>query len=323
MKKRMVIAGANGFLGRELSRWFVGQGWEVVGLVRAGATVVDGVRRVEWDGHVLGGWAVEIEGAEVLVNLAGRSVNCRYTPENRAEILESRTASTRILADAIALAKRPPELWLNLSTATIYRHAEDGPQAEAHGEVGEGFSVEVALAWEKTFFQARVPGRVRKVAMRTSLVLGRAPGTVLAYLSRLARLGLGGAMAGGGQMMSWIHVEDFCRVVEWLVRHERVDGIVNVTAPSPVSNRRFMGLMRHAVGAPFGLPAPRWMLEWGAMLMRTETELITKSRWVVPRRLTDYGFVFRWPDLAGALEDLAPRTVSETVFAGKKVASLK
>ena len=188
MKRRIVIAGANGFLGRELSRWFLDQGWEVVGLVRAGAAVVDGCRRAEWDGHVLGDWVGELDGAEVLVNLAGRSVNCRYTPGNRAEILESRTESTRILGDAVALEKRPPELWLNASTATIYRHAEDRPQGEAHGELGEGFSVDVGMAWEKAFFQARVPGRVRKVALRTSLVLAREPGTVFDYLWGLARL---------------------------------------------------------------------------------------------------------------------------------------
>ncbi len=323
MKTRIVIAGANGFLGRELSRWFLNKGCEVVGLVRAGAEVVPGCRRVEWDGHVLGDWVRELDGAEALVNLAGRSVNCRYTPENRAEILESRTESTRILGDALSLAKDPPQVWINASTATIYRHAEDGPQDEVRGELGEGFSVDVALAWEKAFFGARVPGRVRKVALRTSLVLAREAGTVFDYLWRLSRLGLGGPMAGGGQMMSWVHSEDFCRAVAFLVDHDECDGVVNVTAPSPVSNREFMHLMREAVGMPVGLPAKRWMLECGAFLLRTETELVTKSRWAVPRRLVNHGFGFRWPDLAGALEDLAPRPAPEEGFSRKKVAPVK
>lgn len=323
MKRRIVIAGANGFLGRELSRRFLEQGREVVGLVRSGATVEDGCRRAEWDGHVLGGWAREIDGAGALVNLAGRSVNCRYTPENRAAILESRTASTRILGDAVAMAASPPPVWLNASTATFYRHAEDRPQDEVHGEPGDGFSVEVASAWESAFFRARVPGCTRKAALRTSLVLAREPGTVFDYLWRLARLGLGGAMAGGRQMMSWIHGEDFCRAVEWLLRNDRADGVFNVTAPSPVTNREFMRLMRRAAGMPVGLPAARWMLECGALLMRTETELVTKSRWVVPRRLMDHGFVFRWPDLTAALEDLVPGKRWVPSLPGKKVVSVK
>jgi len=323
MRRRIVIAGANGFLGRELSRWFLDRDWDVVGLVRPGATVVDACRPVEWDGHVLGEWAGELDGAEALVNLAGRSVNCRYTPGNRATIMESRTESTRILGDALSLANDPPHVWVNASTATIYRHAEDVPQDEVLGELGEGFSVEVAMAWEKAFFGARVPGRVRKVALRSSLVLAREKGTVFDYLWRLTRLGLGGHMAGGRQMMSWIHREDFCRAVEWLVHHDECDGVVNVTAPSPVSNREFMGQMRKVAGMPFGLPATAWMLECGAFLMRTETELVTKSRWVVPRRLLTHGFAFRWPDLAGALEDLAPSPAPAGNLARKKVASVK
>lgn len=301
----MVIAGANGFLGRCLARHWAEAGHEVVGLVRGeGVELGAGCRVVRWDGRTLGEWAGELEGAEALVNLAGRSVNCRYHARNRAEILQSRVASTTVLGEAISRCKRPPAVWVNSSTATIYRHAEDRPQDEQDGEIGEGFSVEVAQAWERAFFGARVPGAVRKVAIRTAIVLGREPGTVLSYLVRLARLGLGGPMGSGRQRVSWIHSDDFCRAVSWLIAHRECDGIVNLSSPEPVLNRELMREVRRAVGAPVGLPAAAWMLRLGAMALRTETELILKSRWVVPARLSAAGFRFRWTDLDAALDDL-------------------
>lgn len=318
MKKRIVIAGANGFLGQYLSRHFLRLGWEVVGLVRPGRAVAGGCRRIEWDGRILADWVGELDGAEVLVNLAGRSVNCRYHAANRAKILESRVASTRILGDAIALATRPPALWINASTATIYRHAEDGPQDEVQGEFGSGFSVEVAMAWEKAFFQARVPGCVRKVAIRSSLVLAREPGTVFDYLWKLARFGLGGAMAGGTQRVSWIHIEDFCRAVAFLVGCDDLQGVVNVTAPEAVTNRDLMRVFRRETGSPLGLPAARWMLELGAILLGSETELVLKSRWVAPRRLREHGFTFRWPRAAEGIASLAPNLRVHAVPDGKK-----
>lgn len=322
-KRRIVIAGANGFLGRELSRWFLDAGDEVIGLVRRGADVVAGCRRVEWDGHVLGDWGEALEGADALVNLAGRSVNCRYSPGNRAAILESRTASTRILGDAVSLAKDPPAVWLNASTATIYRDAIDEPQDEVEGDLGEGFSVEVALAWEKAFFGMRVPGQVRKVALRTALVLAREDGTVFDYLWTLTRCGLGGSMAGGDQRVSWIHVTDFCRAIHWLVQHDEFEGVVNVTAPGVVTNRTLMTGLRNAARVPFGLPATRWMLTIGAWILGSETELVTKSRWVMPRRLLNHGFRFRWPDLPGALGDLAPHHRQGAAFSRKKTVTAK
>ena len=307
MKKRAVIAGANGFLGRALSRHLMREGWEVTGLVRPGRSVAEGCRRVEWDGRVLATWVEALEGAEMLVNLAGRSVKCRYNAVNRAEILTSRIESTRILGDALALLTHPPALWVNSSTATIYRHAEDGPQDEIDGELGTGFSVEVAMEWENAFFRSRVPGYVRKVAIRSALVLARERGTVFDYLWKLARGGLGGAMAGGRQRVSWIHVDDFGRGIAWLAAHDDLQGVVNLTAPKAPTNRELMKEFRSRAGLPVGLPASRWMLELGAALLGSETELILKSRWVIPRRLQEHGFRFHWPEIGAALGDLAAR----------------
>ncbi len=319
---KIVISGANGFLGRGLARHFTSRGHEVVGLVRRPAGSAH-YRPVLWDGSALGDWAGELEGADVLVNLAGRSVNCRYHARNRAAILESRLASTRILGDAVAVCERPPAVWVNSSTATIYRHADDRPQDEAGGEIGEGFSVEIAKAWEKAFFAVRVPGTVRKVAIRTAIVLANEPGTFLDYLLRLAKLGLGGTMGSGRQMVSWIHLEDFCRAVDWLIDHREMDGIVNLASPGPVSNRELMWAVRQATGARCGLPSARWMLELGALAMQTEAELILKSRWVLPTRLTANGFRFRWTKIEEAVANMVVPTPEPATRAAKKTAAPK
>ena len=304
---KIVIAAANSFLGRSLARHFSLQGHEVIGLVRRPLSG-EPFHLEQWDGIALGDWIRLLEGADALINLAGRTVNCRYHQKNRDEILDSRTTTTALLGEAVEQCEQPPTVWINSSTATIYRHAEDRPQDEVEGEIGEGFSVEVAKAWEKAFFSARVPGTVRKVAMRTSIVLGREEGTVLQVLLRLARLGLGGPMGSGRQRVSWIHEEDFCRAVEWLIRHPEMDGIVNVGSPAAVSNRGLMAAVRRAAGVPFGVPAARWMLELGALALRTETELVLKSRWVIPGRLKNHGFQFRWTGIASAIRDLtSPR----------------
>ena len=293
----MIIAGANGFLGRYLSQYFQQIGWEVVGLARRREGMGKGCRFVEWDGKNLGDWASEIDRSDVLVNLAGRSVNCRYSKVNRREIIDSRVDSTRILGKAVAACAHPPEVWLNASTATIYRHAEDCPQSEL-GDIGVGFSVNVAKVWEEAFFAAKVPGKVRKVALRTAMVLADEPGTVFRYLKNLSRFGLGGRVGSGKQMVSWIHVLDFCRAIEWLYTRDDITGPINITAPDPLSNAEVMRRFRKYVGMPFGLPAMRWMAEVGAFLLRTETELILKSRWVVPTKLQEYGFVFEYPEMS-------------------------
>jgi uncharacterized protein len=304
---RIIIPGGSGFLGRTLAKYFASRGSEVVVLSRqAGST--DHARVVEWDGARLGPWTGELEGAAAVINLAGRSVNCRYNPENRREMMDSRVQSTRVLGRAIYECSAPPEVWLNSSTATIYRHT----YGEAHGEDGEtgatpeandGFSIEVARAWEDEFERANAP-MTRKAALRTAIVFGNEPGGVYEILRRLARLGLGGRNGDGRQYVSWIHAEDFCRAIEWLIGNERAEGIYNLAAPGPLPNAEAMAAIRRAVGMPIGLPATRWMLEIGAVFLRTETELILKSRRVVPKRLTAEGFEFKFAEFAAAVADL-------------------
>jgi hypothetical protein len=281
---------------------------------RAASGIAGGglVRQARWDGRTLGPWAEELEGALAVVNLAGRSVDCRYHARNRRLILDSRIESTRILGEAIAGCSRLPRAWLNSSTATIYRHSLDRTMDEATGEIGatpeakDAFSIEVARAWEEAHSAALTPA-TRKVALRTAMVLTDGRNSVFPVLRRLVRLGLGGALAGGRQFVSWIHEEDFLRSVEWLVARDDLDGPVNVAAPAPVTNAEMMRALRRVVGIPFGLPTPRWLLEVGAAFLRTESELVIKSRRVVPGRLVASGFAFRFPDLEGAFRDLHRR----------------
>lgn len=269
---------------------------------------------LEWDGKSLGPWALALEGAEAVINLAGRSVNCRYHEKNRREIMDSRVASTRVIGEAIAACKTPPKTWLNASTATWYRHAEDRPQNDWLGEPGEGFSCEVAQAWEDAFFGAVVPAATRKLALRTGMVLANEESTVYDILRKLTAGGLGGAMGTGNQRISWIHMEDFLRAVDFVIQDPFLDGTINVTAPEFPTNREWMRTFREAVGMPVGLPAARWMLEIGARLMGTETELVTKSRWAEPVRLRDAGFRWRWGRAVDAVADLHPRRGLEGFF---------
>ena len=294
--KTIVIAGANGFLGRVLSRYFLQKKWNVIGIARNQRGVVEGVDYVEWDGKTLGVWTEALEWVDVLVNLAGRSVNCRYGEENRQAILDSRVKTTRLLGEAVAGCKNPPKVWINSSTATIYRYAEDRPQGDFDGEIGAGFSVNVAKAWEKAFFEDDL-NSVRKIAIRSAVVMADEPETVWTVLQRLARLGLGGKMGSGKQMVSWISDLDFARAVEWLAENETATGTYNVSAPNPVTNASLMRCVRNSVRMRIGLPATVWMLEIGTFFMRTETELVLKSRWVVPTRLLAEGFQFEDPDL--------------------------
>ena len=314
---RVVVAGASGFMGRFLVDALRADGDEVVTIGRGAADArwgdADGIRRL-------------VDGADLVLNLAGRSVNCRYTARNREVILRSRVDTTRELGEAIAAAAEPPPLWLNSSTATIYRHAEDRPQTEAEGELGSGFSVDVATAWEAELFRPALPG-TRRVALRTAIVLGR--GSVVDVLARLTRIGLGGphidgpwfpsrrrrlagtehryAARGGRQRFSWVHLDDVLGVVRFLREHPEIVGIVNLAAPNPSDDRTLMAALRRILGVPFGLPLHRWMLEPGAWLIRTETALLLKSRWVVPERLLAAGFRFRHPDLEPALRDVLRR----------------
>jgi uncharacterized protein len=312
MTRRVVLAGGNGFIGRQLRKSLVAGNYEVVVLTRSPGPGETAIRQVRWDGRTLGDWAGELESADALVNLAGRSVNCRYNERNRREILESRVDSTRVLGEAIARCNTPPAVWLNASTATIYKHTFDQDMNEATGiisatpEAKDAFSIEVARAWEETLNKAPTPA-TRKVALRTAMVFAADKGGVYRTLRGLTRWGLGGAIAGGRQIISWIHEVDFCRAVEWLIDRDDFNGPVNVASPNPVTDREMMRIIRRECGVPFGLPATRRMLEVAALVHRTEAELILKSRRVVPARLLAAGFQFRFPRMEEAVREIESR----------------
>ena len=309
---KIVIAGGSGQVGAILARAFARADNEVVVLSRAG-NAPPGARPVRWDGRTLGAWASEIDGARVVINLAGRSVDCRYTAANRREITESRVESTRAVGEAIAAASIAPRVWLQASTATIYAHRYDAPNDERTGVLGGGepnapdtwsFSIDVAKAWERTALEAPTPSATRLVLLRSAVIMSPDRGGAFDKLLRLVRLRLGGAAAGGRQYVSWIHHDDFARAVEWLIARDDVSGPVNVASPNPLPNRDFMRVLREAWGTRVGLPATRWMLEVGAALMRTETELVLKSRRVEPGVLLDHGFAFEQPNWPDAARDL-------------------
>jgi uncharacterized protein (TIGR01777 family) len=310
---RIVIPGGSGHVGHILATHFHSEGHDVTVLSRSGATAP--WRVVSWDGLTVDDWSSELEDADVLVNLAGRSVNCRYNSRNRRAILDSRVETTRLLSKAIRGLVCPPRLWLNASTATIYRHALDRAMDEATGEIGGRepdspsswrFSIDVATRWEESFFSAETPG-VRKIALRSAIVMSAEPGGPFDMLSQLVRFGLGGKAGSGKQFVSWIHELDFVRAIEYLIAHEEMEGAVNLAAPGPLENAQFMIILRRAWGTPIGLSAAEWMLEVGAALLRTETELILKSRRVVPGRLLESGFKFLFSDWSAAASDLVKR----------------
>ncbi|MFF0595149.1 TIGR01777 family oxidoreductase [Streptomyces antibioticus] len=311
---RIVVPGGTGQVGTVLRRALTEAGHEVVVLSRRPS----GPGERAWDGRTLGAWAAEIDGSDVVINLAGRSVSCRYTPANLKAMMDSRVESARVVGEAIAAAARPPALWLQMSTATIYTHRFDAPNDEATGEIGGSepgvpgywsYSVDIATAWEREVEKADTP-RTRTVALRSAMVMSPDRGGVFDVLSRLARLGLGGPVAGGAQYVSWIHDHDFVRAVEFLIAREDVSGPVNLAAPAPLPQRGFMRALRSAWGVPVGLPATRWMAEVGAFALRSDTELLLKSRRVVPGRLLAEGFAFEhpeWPEAAGDLVARARR----------------
>lgn len=311
---KVVIPGGSGQVGTILARALHRDGHDVVVLSRrrdVGPWPV-----VRWDGATLGDWKREIDGCDVVINLAGRSVNCRYTPANRDEIMQSRVLSTRIVGQAIAAATRKPRVWLQASTATIYAHRYDRPNDEYSGMLGGHepdapgswrFSIDVARAWEQAFDEALVDG-TRKVALRSAMTLSPDAGGVFDTLLGLIRRGLGGRAGDGRQFMSWVHYEDFIAAVRWLIDRDDIEGAVNIAAPNPLPNAEFMRVLREACGVPIGLPATRWMLEIGAVFMRTEAELILKSRRVVPARLLEHGFKFKYPYWRDAALDLCRRS---------------
>jgi uncharacterized protein (TIGR01777 family) len=310
---KVVIPGGSGQVGTILARALHADGHDVVVLSRQPQP--SPWRTIAWDGAAPGPWAREVDGSDVVINLTGRSVNCRYTPNHRQEILDSRVKSARAVGEAIAQARRPPRAWLQASTATIYAHRYDVPNDEATGLIGGhesgapsawNFSIEVAQAWERALEEALTP-RTRKVALRSAMTMSPDAGGIFDTLLGLVRRGLGGTAGDGRQFVSWIHFEDFVRAIYWLIEHDEIDGAVNLAAPNPVPNEEFMRTLREASGTRIGLPATRWMLEIGAVFMRTETELILKSRRVVPGRLLQSGFTFKYPTWDAAAGDLCQR----------------
>ncbi|RKD25995.1 TIGR01777 family protein [Ammoniphilus oxalaticus] len=291
--EKVVIAGGTGFIGNYFEERFEELGYEVKIISRQSPYI-------PWDDQA--GIIEALENAQILINLAGKSVNCRYNEANKREIIDSRTRTTTLLGESILKCENPPNLWINSSTATIYRHAEDRPMTEEEGEIGTGFSVEVAKTWEECFFDFNLP-QTRQIALRIAIVLGPGGGVMTPYIN-LTRFGLGGPQGPGTQMFSWIHVEDLFQIVRFLEEREDLDGVFNCSAPKPVSNRELMRQFRQAMNVPIGLPAPKWMLELGAVLIKTETELVLKSRWVLPKRLEQAGYAFRFRSLRDTLENI-------------------
>ena len=308
---KIVIPGGTGQVGAILDRALTAAGHDVVVLTRRPTRD----REVRWDGETLDQWATVIDGSDIVINLAGRSVSCRYTPANLRAMMDSRVHSTQVVGEAIARAARPPRVWLQMSTATIYAHRFDAPNDEATGVIGGdepgvpgywAYSVEIARAWERAQEEADTP-HTRKVALRSAMVMSPDRGGVFDVLLGLARLGLGGPVAGGAQYVSWIHDRDFVRAVDFLIDRDDLTGPVNLAAPEPLPQRAFMRALRSAWGVPVGLPATKWMAELGAFALRSDTELLLKSRRVVPGRLLDEGFTFEYDRWSAAAEDLAQR----------------
>lgn len=308
VEMKVVMPGGSGHVGQMIRRLLEPHGWEFVVLTRHPRHRGE----VEWDGKTLGPWQTEIDGADIVLNLAGRSVNCRYTEANLRAMMDSRVESAWAVGKAIAHAQKPPRLWLQAATATIYAHRFDEPNGD-DGIIGGDepnapykwiASINIAKAWEKELDEAHTP-KTRKIALRSSMIMSPDPGSVFDVFARMARRGLGGQAGNGEQYVSWIHELDFVHTLQFLVEHEEFSGPINVCSPNPLPNKEFTRILREAVGAKFALPMPTWILEMGAFLLRTETELILKSRRVVPTRLLESGFQFEFPVWRQAAMDLA------------------
>ncbi|WP_298518794.1 TIGR01777 family oxidoreductase [uncultured Kordia sp.] len=303
--KKMVIAGGSGFLGQSLIAYFLTKNYEIIVLSRnAKKTGNNKLRYVAWNAKTLDIWMTELEGAAVLINLTGKSVDCRYNEKNKAEILNSRVNSTKVLGKAIQACAVPPKVWMNSSTATIYEHSLDRKMTEENGIIGNDFSMNVAKSWEKAFYSCNTP-KTHKIALRTSIVLGKNGGAFIP-LKNLVKFGLGGTQGNGKQKVSWIHEHDFCRAVAFLLE-KQVSGVFNITAPNPIPNKSFMKTIRKVMNVPFGLFQPKWLLKFGARIIKTEAELILKSRFVIPEKLVAAGFQFQYPTAEKAIQEIINR----------------
>ncbi|SDS04888.1 hypothetical protein SAMN04515667_1292 [Formosa sp. Hel1_31_208] len=296
--KTITIAGGSGFLGQILETYFSKRGDKVYILTRVPKRDND----IYWDAKNLGDWAKILEETEVLINLTGKSVDCRYNDRNRKLILDSRIDATHVLGLAINLCEHPPQLWINSSTATIYRHSMHNEMTEEHGEIGNDFSMNIAKSWERAFYSITNP-KTRKIVLRTSIVMGKNGGAIQP-LKHLVRFGLGGKNGSGQQKVSWIHQLDFARAVEFLILNKQLEGHFNLSVPKPTNNTTLMKSFRQVMRIPFGLAHPDWLIKFGAKLIGTEAELVLKSRNVIPKRLLDHGFTFRFTKIEYALTDL-------------------
>jgi uncharacterized protein len=300
--KKIVIAGGSGFLGQCLTTHFANNHDRVIILTRGVSRITPAIEYVHWDATTQGAWTTSLEDADVLINLTGKSVDCRYTEKNKQLIYSSRLDSTAALGQALQTCTLPPKLWINAASATIYRHSIDKEMDEYTGEIGSGFSVDVCQQWERTFNQFELKN-TRKVLIRTGIVLGKNGGP-FTPLKTLAKVGLGGKQGRGDQYFSWLHERDFIGIINFIIAHQKLEGVYNVTAPTPVPNRHIMKAMRNTLKIPVGLPLPIWVLEVGAVIINTETELILKSRRVVPKRLLDAGYQFEFETIEAAVEEL-------------------
>ncbi|KPH15350.1 TIGR01777 family oxidoreductase [Chryseobacterium sp. ERMR1:04] len=295
---KIIIAAGTGFLGKNLEQYFTEKGNQVYILTRSPKRE----NEIYWDAKNLGEWKNILESTDVLINLTGKSVDCRYTEKNKKEIYSSRIDSTKILQQAIDQCINTPKVWLNASSATIYTHSETQLNTEENGIIGDDFSMNICKSWEKEFFTAKNEN-LRKVALRTSIVLGN-NGGAFPKLKLITKLGLGGKQGRGNQNVSWIHIDDFCKAVECIISHENISGPINITAPNPLSNEQFMKELRKEMKVPFGLNAPVWQLELASLFLKTETELLLKSRNVYPEKLIKNGFQFSYPTVESAFNNL-------------------
>jgi uncharacterized protein (TIGR01777 family) len=298
---KLIIAAGTGFLGQVLTNHFRYKFEEIVILTRGESNTANNIKYVNWDAKTFSGWEAELEDATVLINLAGKSVDCRYTEKNKKEILLSRIQSTKILNKAVLNCKNPPKHWLNSSTSTIYRFSLDKQMDEVHGEIGNDFSINVALSWEKSFFKTETPNTL-KTALRTSIVLGKNGGAFIP-LKTLAKFGFGGKQGNGNQFISWIHEEDFANAIDFIIQKE-MTGVINIVSPEPIPNSDFMQKLRKAIGFRFGFPINVFLMKIGSFIIRTETELVLKSRNVIPKRLLENGFKFKFGNIDNAFQNL-------------------
>ena len=299
--KKLIIAAGTGFLGQVLVDHFKDSFDEIVILTRGKSENKNNIKYVNWNAKTFSGWEKELENTDVLINLAGKSVDCRYNKKNKQEIFNSRIESTKILNEAVLQCKNPPKHWLNSSTSTIYRFSLDKQMAETTGEIGNDFSMNIAKSWEKAFFETKTP-KTLKTALRTSIVLGKNGGAFIP-LKTLAKLGMGGKHGNGKQFISWIHEKDFARAVGFVIEN-KLENEINIVSPNPIRNVDFMSKLRKAVGVPFGISQPKWLLEFGSKIINTETELVLKSRNVIPKRLQENGFTFNYDSVDKTFENL-------------------